>query len=67
MAWFPFKIKTRPKSFLGIDFGTSTVRVVELARKGQSVQLKNYGEVATADVQKPLPGVTSDSLFFSSK
>jgi len=37
--------KIRPKRFLGIDIGTSFVKVVELRRKGKKFFLENYGEL----------------------
>ncbi len=40
--------KIRPKEFLGVDIGTSFLRVVEIERKGQVHQLKNYGEIGTS-------------------
>lgn len=51
MAWLSFLKKT-PKSFLGIDIGSSSIRVVELGRKGQSFELNNYGEMATTTLAK---------------
>ncbi len=40
--------KIRPKKFLGIDIGTSSLRVVELGRRGQTYRLENYGEIRTS-------------------
>jgi len=42
----PFKVV--PKSFIGIDIGVSSVKVVELSRWGGRVELKNYGKVLLA-------------------
>ncbi|KPJ55212.1 hypothetical protein AMJ47_01740 [Parcubacteria bacterium DG_72] len=42
------------KTFLGIDIGTSAIRVVEVSKKKNTVQLKNYGEVQN-DVFKKRP------------
>jgi type IV pilus assembly protein PilM len=36
-----------PKSTLGVDIGTASIRIVELGRRGQAHELKNYGEIAT--------------------
>ncbi|MDD5606330.1 MAG: type IV pilus assembly protein PilM [Candidatus Pacebacteria bacterium] len=36
--------KTRPKSFLGIDIGNYSIRIIELEKKGNGFELKNYGE-----------------------
>ena len=68
MSWFPFKIKRTPKNFLGIDIGTSAVRIVELGRKGQTRELKNYGEVKTASLQKAhFRIIERDTLLLSNK
>lgn len=40
MVW-PFGKK--PNTFLGVDIGTSTVRIVELSRHGEQKKLENYG------------------------
>jgi len=37
--------KIRPKNFLGVDIGDSSVRIVELSRRGQGFRLENYGEM----------------------
>ena len=52
MSLFPFKFKKTAKSFLGVDVGTSAIRVVELGRRGKDIQLDNYGEVKTASLSK---------------
>ncbi len=44
--------KLRPKRFLGIDIGTSSVRIVELSRKGQAYKLENYGGLETSSFKK---------------
>ena len=68
MKWFPFKVKKTPKNFLGIDIGTSSIRVVELSRKGQSLKLINYGEIKTASLQKePFRTVEKDTLLLSNR
>lgn len=33
------------KKFLGIDIGTSAIKIVELSRQGERINLENYGEV----------------------
>lgn len=33
------------KKFLGIDIGTSAIKAVELARRGERIFLENYGEI----------------------
>ena len=40
--------KLRPKRFLGIDIGTSFIRMVEMGRRGRTYQLENYGEINTS-------------------
>jgi len=41
-----------PKSFIGIDIGTSAIRVVELSRKKKRLYLSNYGEVQSSVFKK---------------
>jgi type IV pilus assembly protein PilM len=68
MALFPFRIKKIPRSFLGIDIGTSSIKVVELARRGKLRELKNYGEVRTSSLQKvQFRTIEKDSLSLSDK
>ena len=52
MFKFPFKFKKTPRNFLGIDIGTSAIRVVELGRRGQIKELKNYGEINVSSLHK---------------
>ena len=42
---FP-SFKIIPKKSLGIDVGTSSVKIVELSRWGERVKLENYGEIS---------------------
>ena len=42
-SFSPFRIMS--KKCLGIDIGTSSVRVVELSRLGERKKLENYGEI----------------------
>lgn len=45
MPWFPFR--TTNKS-LGVDIGTSSIRIIELSREKKEVEkLENYGEIPT--------------------
>lgn len=44
MAWFPFKMGF--KSCLGIDIGTSGIKIIQLALRGERITLEKYGEVA---------------------
>lgn len=43
MSWF--SVDVVPKSFLGIDIGSSALRVVEIGGWGDRRTLKNYGEI----------------------
>lgn len=40
-----FKFKSRPEKFLGIDIGTSFIKIVEISQKGNGLKLENYGEL----------------------
>ena len=60
--------KFLPKSFLGIDIGTSTIKVVELSRWGTKKSLKNYGEMRSeALYDKPFRTAEKSSLLLSSE
>ena len=37
----------KPKSFLGIDIGTSSIKVVQLKKEGDKFKLETYGEIST--------------------
>ncbi len=50
MISFPFKIITR--SSLGIDIGSSSIKVVELSKSGKRVKLENYAETQSSQ-EKP--------------
>lgn len=68
MFRFPFKIKKTPKSFLGIDIGTSAIKVVELSKKGQNRELRNYGEIKTSSLQRsPFRTIERDTLVLSNR
>jgi len=41
-----------PKKMVGVDIGTSSVKVVELSRWGQGKTLENYGEIKSASLYK---------------
>jgi type IV pilus assembly protein PilM len=52
MIWTPLEFI--PKKSLGIDVGTSSIKVVELSRVGERIKLENYGEIsAQALYQRP--------------
>lgn len=41
--------KRKPKSVLGIDIGTSSIKVVQLRKEEDRFKLENYGEISTVD------------------
>ncbi len=41
-----------PKKMLGIDIGTSSVKIVEVSRWGQGKTLENYGEISSPALYK---------------
>lgn len=52
MIWTPLEFI--PKKSLGIDVGTSSIKIVELSRWGERIKLENYGEIsAQALYQRP--------------
>jgi len=56
------------KRSLGIDVGTSYVKVVEIYKSGKLKKLENYGEVSSAVFyQKPFRTFERDSLLLSSE
>ena len=60
--------KFLPKSFLGVDIGTSTIKVAELSRWSTRKSLKNYGEMRSAVLyDKPFRTAEKSSLLLSSK
>lgn len=64
MSWNIFKL--RPKKNLGIDIGTSAIKIVELSRHGKTRRLENYGELgAMIFNDKPFRVFEKDSLFLS--
>lgn len=65
---FTSLFKFRPKKFLGIDIGTSFVRIVELSRKGQVYKLENYGGLETSSFKKrPFRVFQKNTLSLSNK
>ncbi len=64
MIW-PFS-KIFPKKFLGIDIGTSSIKMVELSRWGDRRQLENYGEIKiSALYEKPFRTFEKNTLLLS--
>lgn len=65
MVWTPFKIIQ--KSFLGIDIGTSAIKIVELSRWGERRKLESYGEMASQAIfEKPFRTFERSTLLLSS-
>lgn len=57
-----------PKKSLGIDIGTSSIKMVELSRFGSRVKLENYGEVkAMALYKKPFRTFEKNTLLLSTQ
>jgi type IV pilus assembly protein PilM len=66
MIWNPFK--AAPKSFLGVDIGTSSIKIVELSRSGKRKKLDNYGEMqATSLYEKPFRTFEKSTLTVSTQ
>ena len=66
MIWNPFKIA--PKGFLGVDIGTSAIKIVEMSRAGKRRNLDNYGEMkAEALYEKPFRTFEKSTLSFSNR
>ncbi len=60
--------RVKPKKFLGIDIGASSVRMVELSRKGKGFKLENYGEMSLAQPDgKPFKEFKGNTIRLSSK
>jgi type IV pilus assembly protein PilM len=57
-----------PKGFLGIDIGTFSVKIVEMAYAGKRRKLENYGEMqASALYEKPFRTFERSTLSFSNR
>ena len=66
MLWTPLEII--PKKSLGIDIGTSSIKIVELSRRGERRKLENYGEIAASVLyQKPFRTFGKSTLLLSSQ
>jgi len=56
------------KTYLGIDIGTSAIRVVEVSKKKNTIQLSNYGEVQnTAFKKRPFRIFYKNTISLSNK
>lgn len=57
-----------PKRFLGIDIGTSAIKVVELSSFGGRIKLENYGQIsAKALYQEPFRTFAKNTLLLSTE
>lgn len=66
MMWMPLEII--PKKALGIDIGTSSIKAVELSRRGERRKLENYGEIASKVLyEKPFRTFEKSSLLLSTQ
>ena len=66
MIWTPFKMV--PKKFLGIDIGTSAIKLVEISRWQERRKLENYGEMPTVALyEKPFRTFGKSTLLLSSQ
>lgn len=54
------------KRFLGIDVGTSAVRLVELEKNGKNIKLTNYGEIKIENPQGETLRVAKKAMAFFS-
>jgi type IV pilus assembly protein PilM len=64
MIQLPFTTST--KSCLGIDIGTSSIKVIELSRRGETTKLEKYGEISSAAIyEKPFRTFERDALLLS--
>lgn len=66
MVWHPFRKIS--KNFLGIDIGTSAIKIVELSRqRGNRAKLENYGELSSRAIfEKPFRTFKRSTLLLSS-
>ena len=65
MIFHPFRIIK--KTFLGVDIGVSSIKVVEISRWGGKIELRNYGHIASSAIyQTPYQGFGGGSNFMIS-
>ncbi|MBI4138427.1 MAG: type IV pilus assembly protein PilM [Candidatus Wildermuthbacteria bacterium] len=64
----PGSFRVLPSSCLGIDIGTSALKVMELSRWGKRLSVKNYGEMQAGSLyDRPFRTAEKNSLSLSSK
>ena len=57
-----------PKNFVGVDIGTSAIKMVEVSGWGNQRRLKSYGELRSATFyETPFRTFQWNTLFLSSK
>ena len=67
MVWGPLQMLI-PKRFLGIDIGTSYIKIAEISRFGHRKKLENYGTLsATVLYERPFRTFEKSSLLLSSQ
>ena len=60
-------IRVGPKRYLGVDIGTSFIKIVELSQRGKRIKLDNYGEIEASSLyEKPFRSFEQSTLSFSS-
>jgi type IV pilus assembly protein PilM len=60
--------KAASKNCLGIDIGTSSIRIVEISSAGKKRKLENYGELCSKIFsEKPFKAIQQNSCVLSSK
>ena len=65
MIWNPFSLSS--ENFLGVDIGTSAVKIVEISRMGNRKKLENYGEMQSSFLyEKPFRTFEKSTLTVTS-
>lgn len=59
----PFSFFRPSRSYLGVDIGTTSIKVVELSRKGEEIRLENYGMLETSGAYGSAAGTLQSSSF----
>lgn len=54
-----------PKSVIGVDFGTASIKLVEFSRRGSWVVLKNYSELASKHISGKNTSLPTTGLVIS--
>lgn len=66
MINIPFRMGA--KSCLGIDIGTSSIKIVELSRRGENIKLEKYGEISSEAIyERPFRTLERDTLLLSAR